>query len=60
GIQYLLYKLASVLTAAVTRHPVSQLISDLGGAFGLMLAMSGASALVTLISIVTTVSVAVS
>ncbi|MCC8128872.1 MAG: stage III sporulation protein AE [Clostridiales bacterium] len=59
GVQYLLYKVASVLTAAVTRHPVSQLIGDLGGAFGLMLAMAGASALVTLISIVTTVSVAV-
>ncbi|MCD8381745.1 MAG: stage III sporulation protein AE [Clostridiales bacterium] len=60
GVQYLLYKLASVLTAAVTRHPISQLVSDLGGAFGLVLGMTGASALVTLISIVTTVSVAVS
>lgn len=60
GVQYLLYRLASVLTAAVTRHPVARLIGDLGGAFGLMLGMAGASALVTLISIVTTVSVAVS
>ncbi len=59
GIQYLLYKLAAVLTAAVTNGSVSKLIDDISKAFGLILGMTGTAALLTLISIITTVSVAV-
>lgn len=59
GVQYLLYKLAAVLTAAVTNSPISKLITDISKAFGLILAMTGTAALLTLISIITTVAVAV-
>lgn len=59
GVQYLLYKLAAVLTAAVTNSPISRLITDISKAFGLILAMTGTAALLTLISIITTVAVAV-
>ena len=58
-MQYLLYKLAAVLTAAVTNSPISRLITDISKAFGLILAMTGTAALLTLISIITTVAVAV-
>lgn len=60
GIQYLLYKLAAVLTAAVAKSPISKLIDDISKAFGLILAMTGTAALLTLISVITTVAVAVS
>lgn len=60
GVQYLLYKLAAVLASVLTDHPVAGLIGDIGGAFGLMLGMVGASALVTLISVILTIALAVS
>lgn len=60
GIQYLLYKLAAVLTSVISGNPVSRLIADIGGAFGLILGMTGTAALLTLISIITTICVAVS
>lgn len=60
GLQYLLYKLAAVLTAILTDHPVAGLIGDIGSAFGLVLGMVGASALVTLISVILTIALAVS
>lgn len=60
GVQYLMYKLAAVLTSAMTQSPISRLIGDIGGAFGLVLGMTGTAALLTLISIITTISVAVS
>lgn len=60
GVQYLLYKLAAVLASVLTDSPVAQLVGEIGGAFGLMLGMVGASALVTLISVIMTISMAVS
>lgn len=60
GIQYLLYKLSAVLASVLTDSPVAELIGDIGGAFGLMLGMVGASALVTLISVILTIAMAVS
>ena len=60
GIQYLLYKLAAVLASVLTDSPVAKLVGEIGGAFGLMLGMVGASALVTLISVIMTIAMAVS
>ena len=60
GIQYLLYKLAAVLASVLTDSPVAKLVGEIGGAFGLMLGMVGASALVTLISVILTIGMAVS
>lgn len=60
GLQYLLYKLAAVLASVLTDSPVAGLIGEIGGAFGLMLGMVGASALVTLISVILTITLTVS
>ncbi len=60
GVQYLMYRISAVLTAAMTQSRLSGLIGDIGGAFGLMLGMVGACALLALIAIITTVAVAVS
>ncbi|MBQ9166280.1 MAG: stage III sporulation protein AE, partial [Oscillospiraceae bacterium] len=59
GVQYLLYKIAAILTAAMTQTSLSKLIGEIGTAFGLVLAMTGTAAMVALISIITTISVAV-
>lgn len=59
GVQYLLYKIAAILTAAMTQNGLSKLIGEIGTAFGLVLAMTGTAAMVALISIITTISVAV-
>lgn len=59
GIQYLLYKLAAVLASVLSDNPAAGLIGDIGGAFGLMLGMVGTSALVTLISVILTIALAV-
>ena len=41
GVQYLLYKLSAFLAAAVGPPGLSKLIGGLGGAFGLVLGMTG-------------------
>lgn len=51
GIQYLFYKAAAFLAAAVGDTELCGLIDGLGGAFGLILGMVGSCALVLLVSI---------
>lgn len=57
GIHYLVYKAAAALTATVSGGRVAGLIDSIGGAFGLVLGMTGASALLMLISMVSAISV---
>ncbi|MEG1857441.1 MAG: stage III sporulation protein AE [Pseudoflavonifractor sp.] len=57
GIHYITYKIASALTATVSAGRVSGLIDSIGGAFGLVLGMTGASALLLLICLVSAISV---
>lgn len=57
GIHYLAYKLTAALTATVSGGRVAGLIDCIGGAFGLVLGMTGASALLLLISMVSAISV---
>lgn len=57
GIHYLTYKAAAALTATVSGGRVAGLIDNICGAFGLILGMTGASALLLLISMVSAISV---
>lgn len=56
GVQYLLLKLASFVTASVVPEPLVKLVDALGSAFGLVLGMTGAGALLLLISVASSVS----
>jgi len=51
GVHYLTYKLTAALAATLSQGRVIGLIDQIGGAFGLVLGMTGASALILLISI---------
>lgn len=53
---YLLYKLVAALSAAVAPGRVSGLIERIGGAFGLLLGMTGACCLLLLVVLVSSVS----
>ena len=55
GLQYLLYKLTGALCATVAQPRLSQLIDAIGSAFGLVLGMTGACALILLVSLVSAV-----
>lgn len=55
GIQYLLLKLAAFFAATVAPEPLVKLVSALSTAFGLVLGMTGAAALLLLISVASTV-----
>ena len=59
GIHYLVYKLTSALAATVSQGPASGLIDQIGGAFGLVLGMTGAGALLLLVSLVSAISLSV-
>ena len=59
GIQYLLYKAAAFLAEIVGTQELCKLIDGLGGAFGLMLGMTGACALLLLVSLLAAVSMTV-
>ena len=59
GVHYLLYKLTAALTATVSDGRTAGLIDSIGGAFGLVLGMTGAGALLLLVSLVSAVSVTV-
>ncbi len=59
GMQYLVYKTAAALCATVAQPRLSQLVDAIGGAFGLVLGMTGAGALVLLVSLVSAISAAV-
>lgn len=56
GIHYLTYKATAALSATVAGGRVSGLIDSIGGAFGLVLGMTGASALLLLVSMISAVS----
>lgn len=55
GVQYLLYKLIALLASTVGSGQLCKLIGGLGGAFGLVLGMTGACALLLLISVLASV-----
>ncbi len=57
GIHYLIYKAAAALTATVSGGRVAGLIDSIGGAFGLVLGMTAACALLLLVSMVSAISV---
>lgn len=52
GVNYLMYKLAAGLAAMSTDGAVTRLISGVGDAFGLMMAISGSSAVMLFISVI--------
>ena len=56
GIQYLTYKGAAALTGTVADSSLSGLMDRIGGAFGLILGMTGSCALILLFSVVSAVS----
>ena len=60
GAQYLVYKLIAVLASVLYQGTISELIDQIGAAFGLVLGMLGSCALLILISLIGTISVAVS
>ena len=52
AVQYLLYKAVALAAAALGPKPLADLLEGLGGAFGLILGMTGSAALLLLISII--------
>ncbi|MDY3282633.1 stage III sporulation protein AE [Dysosmobacter sp.] len=56
GVQYLLYKLAAFLAGTVGPPELRDLIDGLAGAFGLVLGMTGACALLLLVSVLSSVA----
>lgn len=57
GVHYLMYKVTAALSATVADSRLVTLIDGIAGAFGLVLGMTGACALLLLISMVSAVSV---
>ncbi len=57
GIHYIVYKIAAALSATITEARTAGLIDGIGGAFGLVLGMTGSCALLLLISLVSAVMV---
>lgn len=55
GIQYLIYKLTAFLAGAVGAPGLCKLIDSLGGAFGLVLGMTGSCAVLLLVSVLSCV-----
>lgn len=58
GGQYLVYKLVAMLASVLYQGAISDLIDQIGAAFGLVLGMLGSCALLVLISLIGTISVA--
>jgi stage III sporulation protein AE len=56
GVQYLLYKLTAFLAGALGAPGLCRLIDGLGGAFGLVLGMTGGCALLLLVSVLSAVA----
>ena len=56
GVQYLLYKLTAFLAGALGSPQLCRLIDGLGGAFGLVLGMTGSCALLLFISVLSAVA----
>ena len=59
AFQYLVYKAAAALCSTVAQPRLGQLIDAIGSAFGLVLGMTGAGALILLISVVSAVTAVV-
>ena len=59
GVQYSLYKLSAFLAAAIGAPGLCKLIDGLGGAFGLVLGMTGSCALLLFISVLASMSAVV-
>ncbi len=59
SIQFLLYRFVTALSAMVTDHPAAKLIGDLSGVFALVMAMTGACAVVVLFALIQIISVVV-
>lgn len=57
GVHYLAYKLTAALSATVAEGRIVGLIDSIGGAFGLVLGMTGACTLLLMISMVSAISV---
>ncbi len=57
GIHYLAYKMTATLSATVANSRISGLIEGISGAFGLVLGMCGACALLLLISMISAIKV---
>lgn len=57
GIHYLTYKMVAALSATVANSKIAGLIDGISGAFGLVLGMTGACALLLLVSMVSAVKV---
>lgn len=60
GAQYLIYKVVAMLVSVLCQGTISDLIDQIGAAFGLVLGMLGSCALLVLISLIGTISVALS
>ena len=56
GVQYLFYKLTAFLASLLGVPMLSKLIDGLGGAFGLVLGMTGSCAIVLLVSVLSSVA----
>ena len=56
GVQYLLYKLAAFLASVLGAPRLYKLIDGLGGAFGLILGMTGSCAVLLLVSVLTSLA----
>ena len=59
GIHYLTYKIAAALSAVLSDGRIAGLVSAIGGAFGLVLGMTGACALLLFISTISGISMVV-
>ena len=59
GVQYLLYKLTAFLSCTMGPPELCRLIGGLGGAFGLVLGMTGACALLLLVAVLSSVGAVV-
>ena len=57
AVHYLLYKVAAALSATVGTGTLCSLVDQIGGAFGLMMGMTGACCLLLFIALVSSVSV---
>lgn len=56
GVQFLLYKFVAALSGVLSEHPVAGLIQELSGVFALVMGMTGACAMVVLLSLVSVIS----
>lgn len=57
AVQYFVFKITGALSACVAQPRLSHLIEAIGGAFGLVLGMTGAGALILLVSLVSAITV---